>query len=54
MAGKPSYGSPRGGQSQNDLYTVMVIIATSCVALALGYVIFKAIELHGSLPSFDL
>jgi|GEM_PF-3553568 len=52
MAGKPGYGAPRG-QAQDDLYTVMAIIATGCVAFALGYVIFKAYELTGSFPSFS-
>ena len=52
MAGKPGYGTR--GQSQHDLYTVMAIIATACVAFALGYVIFKAIELHGTVPSFAI
>ncbi len=54
MAGKPGYGGTPRGQAQDDLYTVMAIIATGCVALALGYVIYKAIELHGTIPSFAL
>lgn len=54
MAGTPGSYGPRGGQPANDLYTALVVIATGCIAFALGYVIYKAIELFGSLPSFDL
>lgn len=55
MANMPggSYGT-RGGKADNDIYTALVIIACGVVGLALGYVIYKAIELLGAIPSFKL
>lgn len=54
MANMPggSYGSR--GRSENDIYTALVIIASSVVLLSIVFVVVKSIELLGALPSFKL
>lgn len=49
-------GSPYGSRQQpdNDIYTVLVIIACAAAALALGFVIYKSSTLLGvPFPSFS-
>lgn len=54
MANMPggSYGTR--GKPDNDVYTVLVIVGCCVVGLALGYVIYKSIDLLGAIPSFQM
>lgn len=54
MANMPGGSYRSSGKPDNDIYTALVIVACGVVGLAIGFVIYKSIELLGSIPSFKL